>query len=551
MIQNPLETLHQQFFSFLQKKFELTQDLQSSITFELNTDEQKKDFGDISTNAALVIAKSLKKNPRELAQSISTEFSNSAVKKIDIAGPGFINFFLVADFFTQLAHQLFNDHRSFFATTNKPKKRFCIEFVSANPTGPLHLGHGRGGIIGDVLGNILKFLGHEVTKEYYINDAGSQILKLGMSLKIRCQQQLGYETVLPEDGYHGEYLQEVARECIKEFGENIIKEPDIIFAQYAQKKLLRLIENTLQHYGITFDMWFSEKTLHDADSVKKVLEQLERGGFTYFQDGARWFSSTRFGDDKDRVLQRANGEYTYIAADVAYLENKLNRGFDHLIMILGQDHHSYVIRMKAIMQALGQDPQRLDIILYQLVTLKEEGELLRMSKRAGTMVTLQEVIDIVGADVARFFYLNRKADAHLEFDVALALKKTEENPVFYIQYAYVRILSMLAKAAEEKALKDVCQKDLQNFEADEIALIKKIIALKELLENIAKHYQTHLLAYYAMELAHTFHRYYSKNRVIDLTNIEKSRMRLALMHSLRDTFLLCLQLLGISAPKNM
>lgn len=551
MIQNPLENLQKVFFDYLNASFELSNELLRTITFELNTDENKKDFGDINTNAAMIIAKTLKKNPREIAQKITTEFSHACIKKSEIAGPGFINFFLTQNHFIHLAHLLFEHHTNFFAQNSSPKKRYCIEFVSANPTGPLHLGHGRGGIIGDVLGNVLRLLGHDIIKEYYINDAGSQILKLGISLKIRCQQQLGYTIEIPEDGYHGDYLKSVAQECIQEFGEKIIHEPDIILAHYAQTKLLRLIKKTLEDYGINFDLWFSEKTLHDAQSVKTILEILEQGGFTYFQDGARWFRSTQFGDDKDRVLQRANGEYTYIAADVAYLENKLKRGFDNLIMILGQDHHSYVMRMKAIMQALGQDPNRLDIILYQLVTLKEDGELLRMSKRAGTMVTLQEVTQTVGPDVARFFYLNRKADAHLDFDIGLALKKTEENPVYYIQYAYVRILSILEKANSESDLKDCTVNDITSMDADEIALLKKMLALKTLLETISFQYQTHLLAYYTIELAHAFHRYYSKNRVIDVKDIKKSRMRLALMHILRDTFLLCLQLLGVSAPKSM
>jgi len=551
MTQNPLNNLRNSFFEYLNSSFATTSELFHAITFELNTDENKKDFGDISTNAALIIAKALKKNPREIAQTISKDFVHAHIKKTEIAGPGFINFFLTQECFSKLSHLLFENHTGFFTQDTTQKKRYCIEFVSANPTGPLHLGHGRGGIIGDVLGTVLRFLGHDVIKEYYINDAGSQILKLGLSLKIRCQQQLGYEVTFPEDGYHGEYLKIVAQEFIQEFGDAALNEPEIIFAQYAQTTLLRLIKKTLEEYGITFDMWFSEKTLHDAQAVKTILETLEKGGFTFFLDGAHWFSSTRFGDDKDRVLQKASGEYTYIAADVAYLENKLDRGFDNLIMILGQDHHSYVVRMKAIMQALGEDPNRLDIILYQLVTLKEDGELLRMSKRAGTMVTLQEVIEEVGKDVARFFYLNRKADAHLEFDMGLALKKTEENPVYYIQYAYVRILSILTKTKTETSLQDISLHDLVDLDVDEMALLKKIIALKTLLETISKQYQTHLLAYYTIELAHAFHRYYSKNRVIDPKNPEKSRMRLALMHILRNTFLLCLQLLGVSAPENM
>ncbi len=549
---NSLETLKQLFFTFLQEKFNLSLELARTITFSLNTDPSKTDFGDISSNAAMVLAKELKTNPRALAQEICQQFQHTYIESITIAGPGFLNFFLEKDFFNNLAHQLFHEGSTFFKLDNTtPKKNFSIEFVSANPTGPLHLGHGRGGIIGDVLGNIVRFLGHNLIKEFYINDAGTQIEKLGNSLKIRYQQLQGHSIELPEDAYHGEYLIELAKEFLKEFGDTADSQPTTIFSSFAQNRLLAHIKQTLKNYGIIFDVWFSERTLHDNDLVSKAIALLAERNFTYTKENAVWFKSTEFGDDKDRVLQRANGQYTYIAADIAYLQNKLQRGFSNVVMILGQDHHSYGTRMKAIIQALGHNAESLDVILYQLVSIKEGGQQVRMSKRAGTIVNLADVTDMVGKDVARFFYLNRKADAHLDFDLDLALKTTEENPVFYVQYAYVRTVSILEKANLHPELQTITENDLKNIDLDEILLLKKIIDLKELLISISTNYQTHLLAYYVIELAHAFHRYYGKSRVIDLENIEKSRSRLACIHILKSCLELCLNLLGLDAPQKM
>jgi arginyl-tRNA synthetase len=315
--------------------------------------------------------------------------------------------------------------------------------------------------------------------------------------------------------------------------------------------MLDMIKKTLSDYGIEYDVWFSEKDLHQSGSVDAELKKLAKDGFTYEKDGATWFKSTEFGDDKDRVLRRANGEVTYIAADVAYMEDKFKRGADHLIFILGQDHHSYVNRLQGILQATGFGDKPLDVILYQLVALKESGQSLKMSKRAGNIVSLREIIDLVGPDVARFFYLNRKADTHLDFDIDLALKKTDENPVFYIQYAYVRIKSILTKAALEKELRDISIKDAAGLGQAEQLLLKKIMILKELLKNIGQNFQTHLLTYYLVELAQLFHSYYNKNRVIDMDNIPLSRARILLLQQLQKTFELVSKLLEIGTPESM
>jgi arginyl-tRNA synthetase len=544
---NIIEHLHQEFFAFLNKKYPQAAELGSSITFALNTDEAKKAFGDISSNASLVIAKAAKQNPQAVAQDIIAHFQHPHVAKIEAAGPGFLNVFLTPETFIIIAQDLFTQKKNFFSSPEHKPTAYSLEFVSANPTGPLHLGHGRGGIIGDVLGNILNLLHNNVTKEFYINDAGSQIQKLGNSFKIRCLQQLGQDVTLPEEGYQGQYLVELAQQCIQEHPDVATKD-DSFFDAYAQDHLLAAIKKTLETYGIVYDVWFSEKTLHDSGAVQEAVNVLTKNGYTYESEGALWFASQKFGDDKDRVLRKNDGSWTYVAADVAYLQNKLARGAQKLVMVLGQDHHSYVVRLKGIMAALGHNPDQLTVILYQLVTLKQSGELVRMSKRAGTMVTLDDIIEIVGTDVARFFYLNRKADAHLDFDLDLALKKTDENPVYYIQYAYVRTKSILAKADLQSPL---TAEDALGLSAEEHLMLKKIIALKELLAGIAQNYQTHLLSYYTIELAKLFHSYYAHHKVIDPSNPATTRARLFLVKLLQETFETTFSLLGINTPEKM
>lgn len=527
--------------------------LNQTISFDvtINVDPQRQQFGDLSCNAAMLYAKELKSSPRAVAQEIIKDFTHPLVQNIEIAGPGFINMTLKADFFSHILHELHLHGDSFFKLPRDyPFQNYNVEFVSANPTGPLHLGHGRGGIIGDVLGTVLRFLGHTVTKEFYINDAGNQIEKLGISFKVRCLQQLNQTAQLPEDGYHGEYLKELAHKAHAELGDRLATQPDSFYATYAKEHLLQKIKETLAAYGIKFDLWFSEKSLHDSGAIKQSLARIQNNGYLYEKDGALWLKSTAFGDDKDRVLKKASGELTYVAADVAYLENKIERGAQKLIMVLGQDHHSYLTRLKAVLQALGRDPAMLDVILYQLVTIKESGELVRLSKRAGKIVSLEDIIESVGKNVARFFYLHRKADAHLEFDITLALARTEENPVYYIQYAYVRTLSILEKAAS-LGIQDISATDAQHLTEKEHLLIKKIITLKQLLEDIAHHYQTHILTYYVHDLAQLFSNYYAHTKVIDTKTITVTRARLLLVMQLRDTFNLCLRLLGISTPDKM
>ena len=552
-----MNTLDQIQHAFLQKIKELFSfDQLHAITIDSNDDPKKQNFGDLSSNAPLIIAKILGENPRAVAQKIIANFAHTAVERMEIAGPGFINFFLTQPALHTIGAELFTHEETFFKRDPKAEKTFYnVEFVSANPTGPLHLGHGRNGILGDVLGNILLFIGHHVTKEFYINDAGAQMQKLGISLKVRCQQQLGQAAEIPEEGYQGEYLKELAAQAIAEDKKNIeakIAADDIdFFTVYARDRLLEMQKKTLAEYGITFDVWFSEKVLHIDGAVEEALKFLDQKGYTYVEEGALWFKSTAFSDDKDRVLKRGNGEVTYMAADVAYAQNKLARGAQKIIIVVGQDHHGYVHRMQAVMQALGHKAEDMNILLYQLVTIKEGGEEVRMSKRTGRIVELSDIIETVGADVARFFYLHRKADAHLVFDLDLALKRTEENPVYYIQYAYVRTKSMFEKADEHEVLRNISEADIHDLDEQEKLLIRKICALKTLLSNISNNYQTHLLTYYVVELAHLFHSYYGSHKVIDLENVATSRKRLALVMLIQRTLYLCMKLLGISCPEKM
>lgn len=549
-----MNTIHQittDFFHHLMKEFSLQEHDLKPVTLTLNTAENKQDFGDLSSNAALILAKLVGKNPRDIAQTVASAFTHKDIKRIDVAGPGFINLFLTESAFQAIAQEILHQKEDFFKPNTPRNDRYSLEFVSANPTGPLHIGHGRGGIIGDVLGNILRFMGNDVTKEYYINDAGAQMIKLGTSFKIRCRQVVGDQVDLPEDAYHGEYLTELAEQCVNEHGELVIAKDDAFFSDYAEKHLLERIKTTLATYGITYDVWFSEKTLHEKGEVEKSLSLLTETDHTYIKDDALWFKSEMFGDDKDRVLKKADGTFTYVAADVAYMLDKIERGATRMIMILGQDHHSYVVRLTALLQALGYDPDMLDIILYQLVTVKKADQQVRLSKRAGTMITLSDIVETVGTDVARFFYLNKKADAHLDFDIDLALKKTDENPVFYIQYAYVRTKSILEKAESHPDLRSVGADDARFLTPSESFLLKKIVFLQELLETIEHNHQTHALTYYVLELAQQFHSYYSKHRVIDPESMQQSRGRLLMVTLVQSTLDVCLRLLGISRPERM
>jgi arginyl-tRNA synthetase len=521
----------------------------TKATITLNADPARAAFGDISFNGPLIIASATASKPRDVAATLVSAIIDPLIGQVEIAGPGFLNIRLSPIAYEQMCRELTKNVAAVLQPKPGTSHRYSLEYVSANPTGPLHIGHGRGGIIGDTLARVLVFIGHTVDREFYINDAGSQIGKLGESLRARYIEALGGEATIPEEGYHGEYLVTIAHQCVELYGATWIDKPASFFADYAKNMLLEAIKKTLHDYGVDFDTWFSEKRLHTDGSIDRVLTQLAKSGHLYEKDGALWFAATQFGDDKDRVVRRAQGDLTYVAADIAYLENKLERGFDRLVMVLGQDHHGYVSRLKAALAALGKSPQLLDVILYQLVTITDNGELVRLSKRAGKIVSLADVTETVGRDVARFFYLHRKADAQLDFDLALALKKTDENPVYYIQYAYVRTGSMLEKGATLGLVPTVEYAD--ELTPAEHLLLKKILSLRELLRSITTSYQVHQISYYVIELASLFHQYYATNRVIDTNSPRTSASRLMIVSFVRDTIGLCLDLLGLEKPARM
>jgi len=548
---NIIHEIKKEILKIAKDNFGLSKELESSIQIVLNTDRPSETFGDLNCNVAMILAKLLKKAPMSVAEEIAQKLSDEKyIEKAEAAKPGFMNLYLTKSAWAEISKSISDEKEDFFKLPkDAPKKKYLVEFVSANPTGPLHLGHGRGGIIGDVLGNVLKFLGHKADKEFLINDAGNQMKKLSESLKVRCQQELGRKVEFPDDGYAGEYMIDLARKCIEHYGEKVLDQDLSFFEEYAKEQILEMQKHTLDEYGIHFDKWFSETRLHKDGSVDKAIKVLHDKDFVYEKEDALWFKSTEFGDDKDRVIRKRDGFYTYIAPDIAYHKEKYDRGYDVLINILGQDHHGYVNRLKATMEAMGYDPETLQCVLYQLVRITHAGEVVRMSKRAGTFEKLSDVIEEVGKNVARFFYLNKKASAHLEFDMSVATKKTEENPVYYIQYAYVRTKSLLNKASENTELKNIeISTDLSQ---DEINVLKKICSLEEVLRVIEQSYQTHMLSYYAIELAKTFHNYYARNKIIDANNIEQSKTRLFLVQLVRNTLGICLDLLGLSKPEKM
>ncbi len=570
---NSIAYLQQNILEIIQDHFVLTDSEAKNITLHFNEDPK---FGDLSLNAAFIIAAIQKESPAKIAEQIVqllnsdliAEHENEVkmhIKKIEVARGGFVNIFIQESTWHEVAHELAVHPEFCFKLFEEDlHKKYLIEFVSANPTGPLGLGHGRNAIFGDILAKVLSFLGHSVTTEYYINDAGNQVINLGLSFKKKAFEKLGKPSDISEIQYDNEYMDELVEVAVKEFGDKLLNENDEFFQNYSKEYFLRQIVTDLKTYKVQLQNWFSEQSLHDQGKVKEVIDALSEKGFTYSDDGCVWFKSTEFGDDKDRVLVKQDGSVTYVAPDIAYHKNKFERGYDEIITILGQDHHGLLKRLHGALKALGFDTSKLKSILYQLVMIKKNDAVVRMSKRGGTFKSLSEVIETVGCDVARFFYLSKKAESHLELDLEVALSHNTDNPVYYIHYAFVRSLSVLNKAAEVEELKPyiehLCCKDLngvettQNeavFNEDEIQILKKICSLRQVLQSIANTLQPHLLANYTYELAQAFHQYYNTHRVIDAENIPTTLTRLLLIDIINNTLGVCLDLLGLSKPDKM
>ena len=516
------------------------------------------EHGDFSSNVALVNAKLNKVSPQKLAEKIIEYFSKKRdYKSVSVAGPGFINFKLANNFYHRKLLEINEKNRKFGSSEYGNKKKVLLEFISANPTGPLNVVSARAAAFGDTLCRIMRFVGFRAYKEFYINDAGNQVDILAESLELRYRELHGERIdEFPPEAYHGEYIKDLAAKLNSVESKLLhYSETDRLrrMKQFALEEVHKMQQESLKRFDVTFDNWMSEKKLRQEGAVEEVLSYLAEAHCTYEKDEAIWFSSTEFGDEKDRVLMKADGNTTYLVPDIAYHLTKYQRKFDYLIDILGPDHHGYVPRLKAAIMALGYDVNKLEIIYLQHITLFEGGQQVKMSKRAGKIVTMDDLIDEVGKDAARYFFVSRKPNAHLEFDLELAKKKSNENPVYYVQYAHARIASILRKAKKEKiSLKNFDHKLLRKLnKEDELTIIKKMLELPNLLISAADAREPHRLANYVYDLAGMFHKYYAKFKIVDKKNPELSQSRLFLISNIKTVLAVCLHLMGISAPQRM
>lgn len=519
---------------------------------------REKGHGDFACNAALLLARQARMAPRQIAETILKNLDGhtfNLIEKIEVGGAGFINFFLNNNWLYDIPEKVLSMGEQYGRNPGKGCK-VQVEFVSANPTGNLHMGNARGGAIGDTLANILDRAGYEVEREFYINDAGNQIEVFAHSLEARYLQLKGRNVQFPEDGYAGQDVIETVKNIIARYQDSLLDMPSPqrrqIMLEYALQEKVEYIKKTLHNFGIDYDVWFSEKTLHDSGEVQAVIDQLKERGYVYEKEGALWFQATRFGEEKDEVLMRANGLPTYFAADIAYHKNKFERGFDWVINIWGADHHGHVSRMKGAMQALGYAPERLEILLMQLVRLYRRGTLVRMSKRTGTTISLDELIEEVGKDAARFSFVMRSPDSHLDFDLELAKQQSQENPVYYVQYAHARICSVFRQAAacgfNLPELKEIDPRLLK--EEEEIALLREIADFPEEIAVAARTVAPHRIARYVLDLAGLFHSYYNHYRVLN-DDQALQNARLLLLDVTRTTIKNALDVLGVSAPEQM
>jgi len=522
--------------------------------------EEPKDekLGDFATTVAMQLAKPEKKNPREIAEKICAEIESDSgqVASAKVAGPGFINIRMSEDFFRDQLNQAAGKGRDFGRCYVGEGKKVLVEFVSANPTGPLHVGHGRGAAVGHALACILKMAGFDVTTEYYINDVGNQMNTLGRSTWIRYKELLGKKAHFPEEGYQGDYIRDIARVIIERDGEAHLDKSDedalTFFRQHATESILNGIKEDLKEFRVEFDRWFSERTLHEDQSVDEALDWLRNKGYIYDKDGATWLKTSEFDDDSDRVLIKQGGEKTYFCADIAYHKNKIDRGFEMLLDLWGADHHGYVPRMQSVLKMMGFGEEVFRVILVQFVSLRRGGEKVSMSTRSGEFVTLADVVKEVGVDATRFFFLMRGSDSHLDFDLELAKKESPENPVYYIQYAHARICNVF-RTAEEQGYRpeDWAQADLAPLKEEvEFTLIKKILSYPECIEKSALTQEVHRIPFYLQEAVAIFHNYYAHHRFVT-DDREVSLARLFLIHTLRNVIASGLALMGVSAPEKM
>jgi arginyl-tRNA synthetase len=528
--------------------------MESSYEYDFVVEIPEEQYGDFSTNIALVGAKHFKKAPRDVAKYFTEKLAGHPMfEEISIAGPGFINFRVSKSFYRDFLDAFLRNPKSIWRFKNKGK--ILLEYGSANPTGPLTVGHGRQIVIGDVLGNILSYMGYDVTKEMYLNDAGRQVKLLAKSVWARYQQLLGKDEPIPEDGYRGEYVIDIARKVLKEQGERFDgiwnSEVEEIFKQYALEEITKMFDITLEMIGAHFDSVFSEKSLIDDGTVDEVLNILNRKGLTYEHEGALWFRVSDFVNDNDKVLIKSDGSYTYFLTDIAYHYKKFKRRYDHAIDIFGSDHHGHIPRMEAAMKALSIPDDFLVFVLHQFVTLKRGNEVVKMSTRAGEFVTVDELISEVGKDATRYFFAMVDVNTHLNFDLELAKSQTSENPVYYVQYAHARISSLFENAAS-KGIKFRLHDNIELLkEESEMKIIKLISSFDDVLERVKDKLSPHYLTDYLEELASLFHKYYAEHKIVDSENEELSNARLNLAFAVKIILAEGLNLLGVSAPEKM
>ena len=513
----------------------------------------KKEFGDFATNFAMQTAKIFRTSPRKIAEEIKSRISSDIIERIEIAGAGFMNFYLKSDVIYRELKKIFDAGKNFGHLPNKGNVTIQVEYVSANPTGLLHVGHGRGAAAGSAIVNIMRAAGYNVESEYYINDAGNQMDKLTKSVNARYLELLGEKVDFPEDGYQGVDIIDTTKRIIARHGDKFITLPADerlkILGELAYVDKMLELKDDLENFGVEFDVWFSERTLH-PDKINAAIEILKSNGGIYEKDGALWLASSKFGDDKDRVVVRENGEPTYLAADIAYHKNKFDRGFGELINLWGADHHGYVARVKAAMKMLGYNPDKLKIIFLQMVSLFRGGEAVKMSKRAGTAIPLRELMAEVGTDAARYFFLMRSTDSQLDFDLDLAKSQSADNPVYYVQYAHARICSIFRQTSEAGLTIDSEPKfSLMNSTA-EVDLINKIFEYPDEIAKAAEEYAPQRIARYVYDLASTFSAFYRDCRILGVEK-DLAIARLALLKVTRHTISHALNLLGVSAPERM
>jgi len=539
---------------------ELFPSVQSSFleTIDFSSD---KTHGEFSSNVALRLSRELKQNPLNIATALEAKLNanlsvgpvKEKIQKIEVKKPGFINFFLSSRAFYDVLYEVFKTQQDYGQSSFLNGEKIQVEFVSANPTGPLSVAHARQAAVGNALANILKWTGGDVKKEFYVNDEGNQINILGQSIRFRALEILGQTVDFPENCYQGDYIRDMAKEFmdgrhIKNISQLETRTPQE-FSQFGVDYLLAIIKQELKDFGVEFDIWSHQSKIATNEVIEQVLKELETKGFIYHSEGALWFKSTSFGDDKDRVVKKSDGNYTYLSPDIVYHKNKFERGFSKVINLWGPDHHGYIPRIKAAVQALGQKADSVHVLIVQLATIYRGGQPLSMSTRRGQYISLREVLDEVGADAGKFFFLMRRCEAHLDFDLELAKKQSPENPVYYVQYAHARIHSILEFAKQSNLQPKYANLQLIK-EQEEIDLIRKIGSFPDILIVCAKQYEPFPLVAYLQELATCFHKFYDNHRVVS-PEVDLSQERLALIDAIRIVLACGLKLLGVSTPTKM